>query len=65
MTLLIVYLSGWTIAVPYPTPEACGDAIAAMAESELGAEWMQCRPPLAPETSPRPRVRPDSFTGDE
>jgi len=60
-TILVVYLSGEAIHIPYDTREACSDAMVQFAESDLGQEpdaWSQCRAHYAPATSMRPIARP-------
>jgi len=60
-TILVVYLSGEAIHIPYDTREARGEAMVQFAESGLGQEpdaWSQCRAHYAPATSMRPIARP-------
>lgn len=61
ITILVVFFSGYQIEVEYPSRSSCGDAILAVAQSDLnrhGKTHAICVDWYAPTVSYRPVARP-------
>lgn len=59
ITILVVVFGSYQIEVEYPSRSSCGEALLAIAQSDLPHAHAICVPWYAPTVSRRPVARPE------